>query len=105
MPVRPTSFAAHRAITPTAANLRQRVFLFILARGADGATLEEIERGLNLEGNTVRPRRCELEERMLVEDSSRRRKTFAGRDAVVWVIPAPIATKALSKLAAKGIKL
>lgn len=48
------------------------------------STDEELANALTLSGNTCRPRRVELVELGLVEDSGNRRKTTAGRNAVVW---------------------
>lgn len=86
MPVRQTSIAAKK--TANTKTLRAKVYDFIAKRPAKGATLEEIELGLKLSGNTVRPRRKELEERGLIRDSGMRRKTVSGRDAIVWVLAA-----------------
>jgi hypothetical protein len=100
--IRGTSFAAERAIKPKARQLRAKVFLFILSRGALGATLEEIEQGLKLPGNTVRPRRVELEEKGFVKGSGKTRPTASGRSAIVWIVPEEVASKARMKLASKG---
>lgn len=81
----PTSREAAHAIKPHALTLRNRVLLFVSA-AADGATAEEIERGLSLAGNTVRPRLVELRETACIRDSGRTRKTASGRAAVVWEI-------------------
>ena len=40
-----------------------------------------------MSGNTVRPRRIELQEKGLVVDSGRRRPTPSARQAIVWVVP------------------
>jgi hypothetical protein len=85
--------------------LRQRVFLFILECDHKGATLEEIEEGMALAGNTVRPRRVELEERSLVAPSGFTRPTKSGRQAIVWIVPTSIAATARRILATKGISL
>jgi hypothetical protein len=39
---------------------------------------------LQMQGSTQRPRRVELVRAGLVVDSGLRRRTFAGRSAVVW---------------------
>lgn len=98
MPVRPTSAIAKRSIRSVAGTMRAKVFLQILKMGAFGATLEELERDLAMPGNTVRPRRQELEQRGLVENSGRERLTTSGRSAIVWVVPKEAAEKALEKL-------
>lgn len=86
MGLRPTSLSARRSVkAPVRASQRQKILGFIHAKGSDGATIEEIERGMKMSGNTVRPRRQELEEMGIVLDSGRRRKTEKGRNAIVWV--------------------
>jgi len=65
--------------------LRARVMAKIAASGDDGATDEEIQIAFEMEGNTERPRRRELQLGGLIVDSGRRRLTTSGRQAVVWV--------------------
>lgn len=93
-----TSIEAKKAIQPVARTLRAQVFVELLKRGTAGATLEELELALKLPGNTVRPRRQELEKRGLVVDSGRERPTSSGRQAIVWVVPDEVAKLARSKL-------
>ena len=76
-----TSREAASAIKGKSARLRQQV-LDELRRNP--ATDEELANVLNLSGNTARPRRVELVEIGIVEDSGQRRKTASGRSAVVW---------------------
>ena len=96
-----TSLAARSSPRPAKAQ-RQMIFLHLLDKGPFGATLEEIEKELNLAGNTVRPRRLELEEKLLVVNSGTTRPTCSGRQAVVWIIPAHIRLSAIKKLNARG---
>jgi hypothetical protein len=100
--IRGTTFAAARAITSRAATLRARVFVFILEQGERGATLEEIEQGMGMPGNTVRPRRVELEEKGWVKDSGMTRETRSGRKAIVWVVPPDVAAKAHAHFAKRA---
>ena len=67
------------------ATLRGQVYRFLRQHGDDGATDEEIQQALDLNGNTERPRRCELFEAGMVADSGMRRLTRNGRKAVVWI--------------------
>ena len=84
----PTSQAAAEAIAPTTGTLRAEVYAFLKLRGEQGATDEEIQRALHMEGNTARPRRRELEQSGLIRDSGATRQAISGRSAVVWeVIP------------------
>ena len=80
-----TSKAAAEAIRPEAGTLSAEVFGFIISTGERGATDAEIQRGLHLSGDTERPRRRALQQRGLIIDSGRRRKTPSGREAVVWI--------------------
>jgi hypothetical protein len=79
-----TSVAAAREIAGTAATLRRQVLRFLVAMGTDGATDDEIQRNLGMQGSTERPRRIELVESGHVEDLGERRLTGSGRKAVVW---------------------
>lgn len=66
--------------------LRARVYAALLARGAFGATDEELQIALGMNPSTERPRRIELVERGRVRDSGARRLTRSGRRAVVWIV-------------------
>jgi hypothetical protein len=48
------------------------------------STDEEIMSALDMNGNTERPRRRELELMGKIEDSGKTRRTKSGRDAVIW---------------------
>lgn len=98
-----TTIAARVSIHSIAKTLRRRVLLYIFERGSDGATLEEMEIALAMPGNTVRPRRQELEKKGLVVDSGRTRPTTSGRSAVVWVIPPAVAKSIESRLKHAGL--
>ena len=82
-----TRAQSRNAIRPKAETLRVEVLKFI-ARQRDGATDEEIQRGLGMTGNTQRPRRKELEKAgAIVAEGTR--KTSSGRAAAVWRIAPP----------------
>lgn len=51
-----------------------------------GATDEELQRWLNMTGNTERPRRVELLNAGFIKDSGMTRPTLSGEQAVVWVL-------------------
>ncbi len=80
-----TSVAAADAIAGHAETLRARVHRFLVERGTEGATDEEMQTLIPMPASTQRPRRCELVEAGLATDSGARRKTASGRDAVVWL--------------------
>lgn len=69
--------------------LRAAVMAYIAHKRADGATDEELQFALSLEGNTERPRRRELQLGGLITDSGQRRLTASNRNAVVWVATPP----------------
>lgn len=83
-----TSKDAAASIEPAAGTLRSRVWGFLVERGANGATDEEIQNMLDMAQNTERPRRIELVNGGLVRDSGRTRLTQSNRRAVVWEITA-----------------
>lgn len=79
-----TSEDAAMKIRGVSSLLRARVFAYVVSQAEHGATAQEIEFALSMEGNTVRPRLVELREHKAIEDSGITRKTKAGRSAVVW---------------------
>ena len=81
----PTSKAAAHAIEPKSHTLRRKVLDFIKVAPRYGATDEEIQIALEMEGSTERPRRIELLEQGLIKDSGKTRETRKGRQATVWV--------------------
>ena len=76
-----TSREAASSMKGKSARLREQVLLELRRQPA---TDEELANITSLSGNTCRPRRVELVELGLVEDSGLRRKTASGRNAVVW---------------------
>ena len=79
----PTSRAAAEQIKPTAGTLRAMVLEYLQGR-TDGATDEEMQRALEMAGNTQRPRRNELLEMSLIRDTGKTRATLSGRQATIW---------------------
>lgn len=80
----PTSVSAAVKAYPRSGSKRQKIYNAIKLFG--GMTDEELERTLEMSGNTVRPSRVSLVRDALVMDSGRTRKTVAGNDAIVWVV-------------------
>ncbi len=72
--------AAARAY-PKSGTARCRVLDYIRHRSS---TDEEIQGALDMNPNTQRPRRKELEEMGWIRDSRKRRKTRSGAHAIVW---------------------
>jgi transcription initiation factor IIE alpha subunit len=75
--------AANRAY-PRSGSIRLEVYEFLIRRGLDGATDQEIESNLNLDGNTVRPTRKTLEQDELIIDSGSTRSNHNGNQCIVW---------------------
>jgi predicted HTH transcriptional regulator len=80
----PTSQSAAIKAYPKSGSKRQKIYNAIKLFG--GMTDEELERKLEMSGNTVRPSRVSLVRDELVKDSGRTRLTVAGNDAIVWVV-------------------
>ena len=79
-----TSTAAAESIRSKIGPLHKRVMAF-LKQNPNGATDEQLMSALDLGGNTLRPRRRELQLMGLLRDSGRTALTCSGRHAVVWV--------------------
>ena len=80
----PTSANAAIKAYPKSGSKRQKIYNAIKLFG--GLTDEEIERTLEVAGNTVRPARVSLVRDQLVMDSGQTRKTVAGNDSIVWIV-------------------
>ena len=83
-----TRRAAAISVRPTAGRLRARVLAFIVSQNEHGASDEEAQLALGMQGNTQRPRRRELQASGLILDSGIVRTTSAGRCATVWIATA-----------------
>lgn len=79
-----TSRDAARSIAKHSGHDRQRVLAY-LKQHPEGATDEAMGFALGLSGNTLRPRRRELQQAGLVKDSGRYELTASKRRATVWV--------------------
>jgi len=79
-----TSEAAAESIKGFAGSLRYRILQYILSRGQEGATDDEIERFFGMRHQTVSARRRELVQQGHIETSELRRRTSSGRTATVW---------------------
>lgn len=86
-----TSEAAADSVRDSAPALEARVLDYFLRVGRTGVTDEELDEAM---GTTAtrgsRPRRVRLVEKMLVVASGRKRETYSGRKAVVWVANIPL---------------
>jgi transcription initiation factor IIE alpha subunit len=78
-----TSAKAADSLGPATLNAMQRQVLALLQATPGGLTDEEMQRQLEMNPSTQRPRRIELARRGLVVDAGTRR-TASGRMATVW---------------------
>lgn len=79
-----TSIAAAERIEPVAGTLRRRLLDYLRERAERGATDEEMQVACEMNANTQRPRRVELETAGWIVRTEHVRKTMSGRDAVVY---------------------
>jgi transcription initiation factor IIE alpha subunit len=79
-----TSREAASRVYPRSGSIRLEVYEFLIRRGLDGATDQEIESNLNLDGNTVRPTRKTLEQDELIIDTGTTRSNHNGNQCIVW---------------------
>lgn len=79
-----TSRQAAEEIRPERRRLRDQVLAFLRGRGQLGATDLEMQELLEMNPSTQRPRRIELLDGGLIEDSGTTRPTPSGRKATVW---------------------
>src|SRR5947199_355675 len=78
-----TSELAAIEAEPSAGTQRFKVWQ-LLRDFPNGLSDDQMQRILNMNPSTQRPRRVELVEAGLVVDSGRRRHTPSGREAVIW---------------------
>lgn len=79
-----TSIAAKIKVTPRMGSLRHKVYEYILNQGLRGATDQEMEAALRIDGNTIRPTRGSLVKDGLIMDTGTTRKNNHGNDCIVW---------------------
>jgi hypothetical protein len=80
-----TSIKAQQNALIRAGSLRKQVYDFYIARDEQGATDEEAQIALGIDGNTMRPTRVSLVRDGYIIDSGRLRKNAKGHDCIVWV--------------------
>ena len=80
-----TSKAAAKAVEPRIGTDRARVLDCIKSCGARGATDDDVQAALGMDGSTQRPRRVSLAEAGLVQRFGIKRLTRKGSLADVWV--------------------
>lgn len=90
-----TSRAAAKSISSVSGRDRNRVLEY-LRQHTEGATDEQLGDALGMQGNTLRPRRRELEQAKLIQDSGRYALTKSLRKATVWIQKQPPAAVSTS---------
>lgn len=73
---------------PSSGTKRKAVLDFLVERGDQGATDEEVSIALDMRLYTAAPRRNELLRDGWIVDSGRRRRTTTGSPAAVWILSA-----------------
>lgn len=81
---RKTSINAASNHLPKSGTTRAQVYEYIVRQGMRGATDQEIQRSLKIDGNTVRPSRLTLYKDGLITDTGITRKNDNGNDCTVW---------------------
>ncbi len=79
-----TSILAAEKALPRSGTKRRRVYDYIVNRGLHGATDDEIQEALGIDGNTVRPTRGGLVEDGHIIDTGTTRKNKHGNECIVW---------------------
>lgn len=79
-----TSLEARVKIEPQIGTLRRKVYELFINRGMYGATDQEVERYLHLDGNTVRPIRGSLVKDGFIIDTGTTRQNEKGNACIVW---------------------
>ena len=79
-----TSIAAAMKHYPKSGSTRLKILEFIVGRGFNGATDQEIEYTLHMDGNTVRPSRGLLVKHGFIVDSGLTRENKNGNPYIVW---------------------
>ena len=81
-----TSEEAYQLSKSNRAILELKVFAYLFAVGEQGATDEEIQLALEINGNSQRPARVKLRKDRSIKDSGKWRHTKSKRRAIVWVV-------------------
>lgn len=80
-----TSKEAAGSIVKSITAIQGMVLAYAHSRGPTGFTDEEMNAAFSIYGSTLRSRRAELTAKGAIVPSEMRRRTAAGRNAVVWI--------------------
>ena len=81
-----TSVQAAIKVLPKTGSLRRKVYEYVLRKGFQGATDQEMESALHIDGNTIRPTRISLVKDGFIIDTGLTRKNENGNECIVWVV-------------------
>ena len=79
-----TSIEAAVKVLPRTGSLRRTVYDYINRQGLRGATDQEMESALRIDGNTIRPTRLSLVRDGYIIDTGTTRKNSHGNECIVW---------------------
>jgi len=80
-----TSLEAFIKVQPHIGSINGEVYSYIVNCGINGATDQEIEAVIHIEGNSVRPSRGALVKKGWISNSGKTRKNSKGNNCIVWV--------------------
>ena len=79
-----TSIAVALEVYPKVGTIRRKIYEHFLARGMRGATDQEAEHTLGIDGNTIRPARGSLVKDGWLIDAGMTRPNDKGHQCIVW---------------------
>lgn len=80
-----TSIKAAINFEPKRNSITHKVYNYVVSTGLVGATDQELEKILRMEGNTIRPARGKLVKNYLISDSGRTRRNDKNNECIVWI--------------------
>jgi len=83
--VRATSIQAQIKAAPRLSSRRAMVYLYLCDQQEKGATDQEMQKALNMSGDTLRPARGSLLKDNLIYDSGKTRTNENGNECIVWL--------------------
>jgi hypothetical protein len=83
--IRQTSIDAYNKAKPRFGSNAAKVYQFIVDKQEHGATDQEMQKALNMPGDTLRPTRLSLLKNNLIYDSGKTRQNENGNDCIIWV--------------------
>ena len=84
--MRTTSVAAKIKAEPRLSARRAMIYMYLCERQDEGATDQEMQKALNMNGDTLRPTRGSLVKNGLIYDSGKTRQNENGNECIIWVV-------------------